>query len=165
MEHGSFTLLVFSCFGEMGRECSCFFLHTAEHLATRRKESKGKIGAWIKARLNFAVIWSMLLCLHGTRTPSNIDNISKIDLCAIVAESNIEWMTYRFIPCYFKVINMYSYIFTWCLSRYFLCFYLVIRCLLIFEWLLDLWVVKNILIVYISSGKWLETNLKIDRRT
>ena len=51
----------------------------------------------------------MLLCLRGTRTPSNVDNISEIDLCAIVAESNIEWITYRFIPCYFMIINMYGY--------------------------------------------------------
>ena len=90
MEHGSFTPLVFSYFGGMNRECSRFFLHTAERLATRRKEPKSKISAWIKARLNFALIRSMLLCLRGTRTPSNVDNISEIDMCTIVAESNIE---------------------------------------------------------------------------
>ena len=89
----------------------------------RRKEPKSKISTWIKARLNFALIWSMLLCLHGTRTPSNDDNISEIDLYAIVAESNIEWITYRFIPCYFMIINMYGYIFIWSLFRYFLCWY------------------------------------------
>ena len=73
----------------MSRECSHFFLHTAECLANRRKEPKSKISAWIKATLNFALIGSMLLCLHGTRTPSNVDNISEIDLCAIVDETNI----------------------------------------------------------------------------
>ena len=90
VEHGSFTPLKFSCFGEMSRGCSRFFSHTAERLTNRRKEPKSKISAWIKARLNFALIRSMLLCLRGTRTPSNIDNISEADLCAIVAESNIE---------------------------------------------------------------------------
>ena len=74
MEHGLFTPLVFSCFGGMTRECSHIFSHTAERLPNRRKEPKTKISA----------------CLHGTRTPSNVDNISEIDLCAIVAESNIE---------------------------------------------------------------------------
>ena len=98
---------------------SSLFAYAAELLATRRKEPKSKISAWIKARLNFALIWSMLLCLRGTRTPSHFDNISEIDLLAFVAESNIEWITYRFIPCYFNVINTYSYIFTWSLSRYF----------------------------------------------
>ena len=90
VEHGSFTPLVFSCFGGMSRECRRFFWHTAERLANRRKELKSKISAWIKARLNFALIRSILLCLRGTRTPLNVDNISEIVLCAIVAESNIE---------------------------------------------------------------------------
>ena len=89
--------------------------------------SKSKISAWIKARLNFALIWSMLLYLQGTKIPSNIDNISKIDLCAIFAESNTEWITYRFIPCYFTIINVYGYILICCLFRYFLHLYLVIR--------------------------------------
>ena len=104
------------------------------HSLPALQEPKSKISAWIKTRLNFALIGSILLCLRGTKTPSNVDNISKINLCGIVAESNIEWITYRFIPCYFKVINTYSYIFTWSLSRYFLYLYPVIRCLLIFVW-------------------------------
>ena len=90
VERESFTPLVFLCFGGMSRECSRFPLHTAERLANRRKESKSKISAWIKARLNFALIRTMLLYLHGTRTPRNVENISEIDLCVIVAESNIE---------------------------------------------------------------------------
>ena len=92
VEYRSFTPFVFSCFGGMSRECSRFFSHTAERLANRRIEPKSKISAWIKVRLNFALIRSMLLCLHGTKTPSNADNISKIDLSAIVlcAESNIK---------------------------------------------------------------------------
>ena len=56
VEHGSFTPLVFSCFGGMSRECRSFFSHTAERLANRRKEPKSKISAWIKATLNFALI-------------------------------------------------------------------------------------------------------------
>ena len=90
VEHGSFTPLAFLCFGGVSRGCSRFFSHNAECLANGRKEPKSKISAWIKARLNFALIRSMLLCLRGTRTPSNVDNISEIDLCAIVAESNIK---------------------------------------------------------------------------
>ena len=97
------------------------------HLANRKKEPKSKISAWIKANLNFAFIWSMLLCLHGTKTPSNVDNISEIDMCAIVAETNIQWITYKFIPCYFTTLNMYGYIFIWPLFRYFLYLYPVIR--------------------------------------
>ena len=90
LDHGSFTPLVFSSFGGMSRKCCRFFSHTAEHLANRKIELKNKISAWIKSKLNVALIRSMLLCLSGTRTPSNVYNMSKIDLCAIVAESNIK---------------------------------------------------------------------------
>ena len=44
--------IVFSCFDGMSRECSRFFSHTAERLASRRKEPKNKISAWIKADLS-----------------------------------------------------------------------------------------------------------------
>ena len=81
---------MFSYFGGMNRECSSLFLHTAERLANRRKEPKSNISAWIKARMSFALIRSTLLCLRVIRAPSNVDNISDIYLCAIVAESNIK---------------------------------------------------------------------------
>ena len=66
---------------------------SVEHLANRREEPKSKVSAWIKARLNFVLVWSMLLCLQGSRTPPNVDNISEINLRAeinIVAQGNIE---------------------------------------------------------------------------
>ena len=37
VKHGSFTPLVFSCFGGMSMECSRFFWHTNERLASRTK--------------------------------------------------------------------------------------------------------------------------------
>ena len=40
VEHGSFTPLMFSCFGGMSRGCSRFFSYTAERLNNRRKEPK-----------------------------------------------------------------------------------------------------------------------------
>ena len=45
VEHGSFTSLVFSCFGGIGRECGRFFSHTAERLVNTGKEPKSKISA------------------------------------------------------------------------------------------------------------------------
>ena len=69
----------------------------------------------------------MLLCLRGIRTPSNVDNNTEIDLCVIVADSNIEWIPERFIPCYFAIINIYGYIFIYSLFRYFLYLYPFIR--------------------------------------
>ena len=71
-------------------DCKRFFSLTAERLANRIEECKSKHRCMEIARLNFALIRSMLLCLQGTRTHSNVNNISEIDLCMIVAKSNIE---------------------------------------------------------------------------
>ena len=90
VKRGSFTPLVFSCFGRMIRKCSHLFSHTAERLVNRRTETKSNISAWIKGRLDFALIESMLLCLWGTRVPSNVDNISETYLYGLIAEGNVE---------------------------------------------------------------------------
>ena len=39
VEHGSFTPLVFSCFGGMSKECSHFFLHTANALLIQKQRT------------------------------------------------------------------------------------------------------------------------------
>ena len=44
VEHGSFTPLVFTCFGGMSRECSRFYAHAAEKIADKRKSI---VSAWL----------------------------------------------------------------------------------------------------------------------
>ena len=51
IEHGTFTPLVFSCFGGMSRECSYFYKRLAEKIAMKRDSSiseatKGKLLAY-----------------------------------------------------------------------------------------------------------------------
>ena len=91
VEHGSFTPLVFSCFGGMSRECSRFFSHASEHLAEKRNLSKSSVSAFVKARLNFALLRSCLLCIRGSRTSSKIDQLNETDLSLLVHESKIEY--------------------------------------------------------------------------
>lgn len=67
VEHGSFSPLVFSCFGGMSRECSRFFSHASEIISEKRKVGKSSVSALIKARLNFALLRSSLLCIRGDR--------------------------------------------------------------------------------------------------
>ena len=68
MKHGSGTWIFHTtCFFKFCRECSLFLWLTAENLTNWRKEPKSKISAWIKARLNVALIPSMLLCCMGNK--------------------------------------------------------------------------------------------------
>ena len=44
VEHGSFTLIVFSCFGGISRECATFYSHAAELLAEKRNKPRSTAG-------------------------------------------------------------------------------------------------------------------------
>ena len=82
VHHGSFTPLVFSCYGGMSRECSRFYTHAAELLSEKRKLPKGFVSCWLKTRLNFSLIRSCLLCIRGTR--SIYDKTKTVELTDIV---------------------------------------------------------------------------------
>ena len=91
VEHGSFSPLVFSCFGGMSRECSRFFSHASEQLSEKRKISNSSVSALIKARLNFALLRSCLLRIRGSRTSANIQPLCDSDLSLVMKESNIDY--------------------------------------------------------------------------
>ena len=46
IEHGTFTPLVFSIYGSMGRDCKKFYSKLAELLSDKRKESKSLTVNW-----------------------------------------------------------------------------------------------------------------------
>lgn len=90
VDHGSFTPLVFSCFGGMSRECSRFYSHATDLIAEKRKLSKSIVSAWIKTRLNFSLIRSMLLCVRGTRSMYEKTHNLDGDIELAVQESRIQ---------------------------------------------------------------------------
>ena len=83
IEHGTFTPLVFSVYGSMGRECAKFCSKLAELLSYKRKESKSLTVNWLRTKLCFGLLKSCLLCLRGSRSVNR--NIIKIDDNMVVA--------------------------------------------------------------------------------
>ena len=71
VERGSFTPLVFSCVGGMSIETRRFYNRLADLIAEKRNIRKGEASCWLKTRLNFCLIRSMVLCLRGTRASKN----------------------------------------------------------------------------------------------
>ena len=69
VDHGSFTPLVFSIYGGMGRECQMFYSKLAELIADKRKSSKSIVSSWISTKICFALQKSCLLCLRGIDEP------------------------------------------------------------------------------------------------
>ena len=78
IEHGTFTPLVFSCYGGMGRECSYFYKRLAEKLAEKRNISCSEAVCFIRTKINFSLIKSLVLCIRGSRTVRN-DDVSIAD--------------------------------------------------------------------------------------
>ena len=71
VEHGSFTPLVFSCFGGMSRECSFFYKKLAEKVAEKRNLSSSETMCFVRTKINFSLIKSLVLCIRGSRSVRN----------------------------------------------------------------------------------------------
>ena len=68
VEHGSFTPLVFSCFGGMARECTFFYKRLAEKLAEKRNLNTSETMCFVRTKINFSLINSLVLCIRGSRS-------------------------------------------------------------------------------------------------
>ena len=67
IEHGSFTPLVFSCFGGMAVECSNFYNRIADKLAEKRDIMSSVAKSWIRTKISFSLLRTTNLCLRGSR--------------------------------------------------------------------------------------------------
>ena len=68
IEHGTFTPLVFSVSGVMGKECSMFHKHMAEKIAKKTEERYERIITVIRCKLSFMLLRAALLCVRGSRS-------------------------------------------------------------------------------------------------
>ena len=68
IEHGTFTALIFTTTGGMGKECLNYHSRLAELIAIKKGEDYAKTISWIRARTSFALLRSALICLRGTRS-------------------------------------------------------------------------------------------------
>ena len=67
VEHGSFTPLVFTTTGGMGKECIRYHSGLAKLIAAKKGEHYSQTISWIHARASFALLRSSLVCLRGSR--------------------------------------------------------------------------------------------------
>ena len=68
IEHGTFTPLIFTTTGGMGKECLNYHSRLAELIAIKKGQDYAKTISWIRARIFVALLRSALICLRGTRT-------------------------------------------------------------------------------------------------
>ena len=80
VDRGSFTPLIFSTTGGMGRECSSFIHALATMLAEKRDQPFSNVINWIRTKISFALTRSMILCIRGTGTLWRSPVISESDI-------------------------------------------------------------------------------------
>ena len=80
VEHASFTSPTNTIHGAMGIECRIFVSKLCELLVIKTYLLKSTVTPWVKTKISFALIRSMLICLRGspsikssTMATSNID--------------------------------------------------------------------------------------------
>ena len=67
IEHGSFTPLVFSATGGVGRECAKFITRLAEMVANKQDKPYGEVICWIRRKLSISLCKAVGICLRGSR--------------------------------------------------------------------------------------------------
>ena len=88
VENATFTPLVFSANGGMGRECSKFYSRLAEMIAEKRNISTSEAVSFVRTRTSFSLLRSMLIYLHGSRSIKQDNDISEVDIELINSVSN-----------------------------------------------------------------------------
>ena len=84
VEHASFSPLVFSTSGGMGRSTMIVYKRLAHLLSVKRDESYNHVIRWLRCRLAFALLRSAIMCLRGSRSPkTGNDCPSSISQCVM----------------------------------------------------------------------------------
>ena len=68
MEHGSFTPLVMTALGIVGREASKFYHCLSESIAEKRKDLYSVIKNWISRKISFALANCVCMYVRGSRS-------------------------------------------------------------------------------------------------
>ena len=92
-ERASFVPLVFSTAGTTAPECDRFHKRVAELISKKRRESYTDVISYIRTKICFAMLKSILLSIHGVRSKqekSVIKNVADVAFGLIPKEDSYE---------------------------------------------------------------------------
>ena len=90
VENATFSPLVFSTHGGMGRECRKFYQRLSEMVADKRDVAVSDATSFVRTRISFSLLRSMLLCLRGSRTTRRLPETGEVDIALVNFESEIK---------------------------------------------------------------------------
>ena len=67
VENGTFSPLIFTTNGGMGRECIIFYNRIAQELSSKWSTQPSQTIAWLRTRISFALCRSTHMCVRGSR--------------------------------------------------------------------------------------------------
>ena len=76
-ERASFIPLVFTTSATTAPECNKFHKRIAELIANKRKEQYSKVLSYIRTRISFTMLKSILVSIHGVRVKKGRDERTK----------------------------------------------------------------------------------------
>ena len=90
VEHGSFTPLVLSATGGMGRASEVTFKRLAFLISSKHQESYSRIMSWLRCTLGFSLLRSAIMCLRGSRHLYNRHRlVSEVDFLRVLSEGKL----------------------------------------------------------------------------
>ncbi len=90
VERSSFTPLVFSTSGGIGKAANVFYRRLGGLLADKHKTPYSSMMAWVRTRMSFALLRSALLCLRGWRSrPRHRDSVDVSSIAVAISEAGL----------------------------------------------------------------------------
>ena len=90
IEHGTFSPLVFTTTGGIGKECLMYHSRLGQLIVIKKREQYAKTISWIRTRTSFALLRSALVCLRGSRTRRVPCDVKNVDIDVQVAQGAIQ---------------------------------------------------------------------------
>ena len=75
VEHGTFTPLVFSVTGVMGKECQTFHKHLADKISRKTEQVYSDVIKVIRCKMSFLILRAALMCVRGSRSHQTYETV------------------------------------------------------------------------------------------
>ena len=73
--------------GGMGRECKTFIGQLAEKIATKRNLNTSLVISWLRTKINFMLLRSILICLRGSRSLKKVECRDEVEMDIVVDQT------------------------------------------------------------------------------
>ena len=84
IEHGSFTPVVLSSYGGLGRESSCFLSKLIEKIANKQDTETSLVANFVRTKVSFELVRSQVACIRGSRSLKKISmDVKEIEVVEV----------------------------------------------------------------------------------